>query len=240
MLGSMEGDAFGAALLAHLERGGAAGTHMVEREDGLIESFSADIYFEGDRPWHAIEQAVLGHADGRVLDVGAGAGRFALELVDRGLDVVALDVSRGAVEVCRQRGLETFLGTVFEYDGPGFDGFLLLGNNLGLLENPEHAPRFLGRLTELANPGARIMGTGRPPATDDPIHLEYQAANVAAGKPPAQLRLRNRWRNLQGPWFDYWLQDPADMVDLAGSFGWTQTAKYEADSSYGLVLELSG
>lgn len=235
----MEGDAFGLALLAYLEEGGAAGTHVVEREDGLVDAFAADLYFEAPRPWHLAEQAVLAHADGRVLDIGAGAGRFSLELVERGLEVLALDVSEGAVEVCRRRGLDTFLGTIFDFDGAPFDGFLLLGNNLGLLESPEQAPRFLQRLTELARPGARIMGTGLRPATADPVHLEYQAANVAAGKPPAQLRLRVRYRNVQGPWFDYWLQDPADVTDAAGRFGWAQEALYEGDPWYGLVLRLT-
>ena len=144
------------------------------------------------------------------------------------------------MDVCRRRGLETFLGTIFEYEGPRFDGFLLLGNNIGLLESPSHAPRFLERLTALANPGAGIMGTGVPPATDDPVHLEYQAANVAAGKPPAQLRLRTRWRNIQGPWFDYWLQDPEDVVALAEPFGWRQEALYRGEPAYGLVLQLNG
>lgn len=235
----MLGDAFGQALLTYHEHGGDAGTHVIEREDGLVDASPADIYFDAPRRWHEQEQAVLTHAEGRILDVGAGAGRFALELEDRGCQVVALDTSDGAVEVCRRRGLETFHGTIFEYDGPRFDGFVLLGNNLGLLESPGHAPRFFERLTELARPGGRLMGTGVPPATADPVHLEYQTANVAAGKPPGQLLLRVRYRNLQGPWFAYWLQDPADIVGLAEPFGWSKEALYEGENCYGLVLRLS-
>ncbi len=227
-------------MLAHFDEGGQAGTHVIEREHGLVDPFPADIYFDSSRPWRDVEKAVLTHAAGRILDVGAGAGRVALELAERGLDVVALDVSEGAIEVCRRRGLRTFLGTIFDYTGETFDGFVLLGNNLGLLESPAHAPRFLRRLTELARPGATIMGTGLPPATNDPVHLEYQAANVAAGKPPAQLRLRVRYRNVQGPWFDYWLQDPAAVVEEAAEFGWAEEALYEGDPWYGLVLRLSG
>lgn len=236
----MRGDAFGQALLAYHEHGGSAGMHVIERDDGLVDCFSAAIYFDGPRPWHPQEQAVLSHAHGRVLDIGAGAGRFALELDVRGLEVVALDISEGAIQVCDQRGLDTFRGTIFEYDGDPFDGFILMGNNLGLLATPEQAPRFLRRLTELARPHALMMGTGLRPTTEDPLHLQYQAANVAAGKPPAQLRLRVRWRNLEGDWFDYWLQDPADVVAEAAALGWVREALYEGDPWYGLVLRLSG
>jgi hypothetical protein len=76
-----------------------------------------------------------------------------------GREVVALDVSPGAVEVCRRRGVrDTFTETVFELAGIGpepFDTFLLCGNNYGLLESLEHGLSFLGALAEVAVPGLR-------------------------------------------------------------------------------------
>jgi methylase of polypeptide subunit release factors len=52
-------------------------------------------------------------ARGRILDIGAGAGRAALYLQETGRDVVAPDVSPGAVDVCKRRGVRrTVIGTV--------------------------------------------------------------------------------------------------------------------------------
>src|SRR5215469_2807903 len=92
----------------------------------------------------------LARAPGRVLDLGAGAGRASLVLQERGQDVVALDVSPGAIEVCRRRGVhQVYLGTVAELAATRpapFDSVLMLGNNLGLLGSPQHAREVLAAL----------------------------------------------------------------------------------------------
>lgn len=45
----------------------------------------------------------------------------------------------------------------------GFDTFLLLGNNLGLLAGWERAPAVLRSLAAVARPGARLYGSGVDP-----------------------------------------------------------------------------
>ena len=97
----VEGDAFGHALLDHLD--GCAGHELIERSDGYIEiSADTETYFAelSDQ-----QRLVVDHAVGRVLDVGCGAGRYALYLQERGLQVIGIDVSPLAIEVCRRRGL---------------------------------------------------------------------------------------------------------------------------------------
>ena len=101
-----------------------------------------------------------------MLDIGVGAGRTALELQRRGMAVTGLDTSPGAIEIARRRGLrDTVLNTVDGYARAAarYDTFLLLGNNLGLLEGRERAPVFLAALARLANPGARIIAQGTDP-----------------------------------------------------------------------------
>lgn len=70
----------------------------------------------------------------RVLDIGAGAGRVALSVQTLGLDVVALDVSRGAIEVCAARGVRNvFHGSMTDLFATAleeFNTFVLAGNNL--------------------------------------------------------------------------------------------------------------
>ena len=67
-----------------------------------------------------------------VLDIGAGAGRVSSYLQERNIDIVALDISFGAIDVCRLRGIKNlYHEDIFSYDNTqSFDCVLLLGNNL--------------------------------------------------------------------------------------------------------------
>lgn len=234
------GDAFGAALLAHLDGGDRS--YVVERDDGQVRAGDAAVYFAPTAEWPGEEIRTLDHVRGRVLDVGAGAGRYALELLARGHEVVALDTSAGAVEACRRRGVpHVFAGSIHELeDGGRFDTLLLAGHNVALLGSPAAAPAFLGRLADLARPGARIVGTNRDPtATAAPEHLAYHERNRAAGRPPGRVTMRVRYHRLASPWFDYWLMSPAELAAVAGSCGWplTHSEPITEDGTYLAVLE---
>lgn len=236
------GDALGAALLAHLSAGEEAGVHIIERDDGYVDADSASLYFTKIGDWFAVEESVAGRVRGRVLDIGAGGGRFAIELQQQGYDIVALDVSDGCLEVCRSRGvLQTFSGTIFDLaanDPDPFDTFLLMGHNLGLLASPARAPRFLDTLRSIAQPGAKIIGTSRDPlATTDPVHLGYHQRNRDRGRPPGQMTIRVRFQNLATPWFDYWFQPIEELGDLAFRSSWRLTGSAFENDHY--LAELS-
>ena len=51
-----------------------------------------------------LEQTMIQMTQGRVLDVGAGSGCHSLELMKRGHEVVAIDISELSVQVMRKRG----------------------------------------------------------------------------------------------------------------------------------------
>lgn len=149
-----------------------------------------------------------------------GAGRAALVIQERGQEVVALDPSPGALEVCRRRGvLRTFLGTIDDIPAgrePGFDTFLFLGNNLGLLGNREQALLLLHRLAALSNRGAVIVGAGLDPyQTADPVHLDYHRRNREAGRMAGQVTIWIRYRRQATAWFDLlWTSGPVTKGSL--------------------------
>ena len=233
------GDAFGEALLEFLE-GRGAGAHVIERDDGLVEGMaSVEPYFGGPDGFAEIESAAMELMGGSVLDIGAGAGRFSLAVQARGSDVVALDDSAGAIEVCRRRGVERTANQSFHtYESnQRFDTFLMMGHNLGLLA-PDPV-RSLERLAAMASPGAVILGTSLDPyATDDPTHLEYHESNRARGRRGGHLVLRVRTRQLIGPWFDYLFSTFAELSDLASQTGWEATMVAEDDVHYLAALKL--
>lgn len=231
-------DAFGHALLDVMS--GGSGAHVIERDDGLVEPFpSAEPYFGDPGAFASIESSALGFLHGRVLDIGAGAGRFALEAQSRGHEVTALDDSAGAAQVCRDRGVDQVVNASFHLYEPDarFDTFLMMGNNLGLLA-PDPV-RSLDRIRAMAPPGARIVGTTRDPyATDDSAHLAYHEMNRARGRRPGHVVMRVRRRQLIGPWFDYLFCSEAELADIASKAGWSVTVVERDEVRYLAVLTM--
>ena len=220
--GPVEGDAFGAYLLAVLENPEAPPPELIERSDGLLSvGATGRRYLEPPREAWALERL----AGRRVLDVGAGGGRVSLWLQDHGSEAVALDISPGAIEVCRRGGCRhTFEGTASDLVASGFglfDGFAMFGNNLGLLASRDEAPRLLATLAVVAAPGAVIVGTCLDPyQTSDAVLLAYHAANRAVGRMGGQIRLRFRFGRLCSPWFDYLFMSTAELEELLWGTDW--------------------
>lgn len=226
-------DAFGQMLLD------GRGPEIVERDDGFLDSVRMS-YFAPVNKWPAVERRALRWARGRVLDAGVGAGRAALELQRRGRSVVGIDVSPGAIEVARSRGVRDVRLLPFEKvdDSLGrFDTIVMFGNNFGLFGSPSKAKRLLRRLRPLAD---RIVAASNDPyATDDPAHLAYQERNRRRGRMAGELRLRVRYRDLVGPWFDYLIVSPDEMATILEGTDWQIHRLVEESGSgyYVAVLE---
>lgn len=228
-------DAFGQMLLD------GADSEIVERDDGFV-STAMLVYFAPVRRWGAVERRALRWVRGRVLDVGVGAGRVALELQERSREVVAIDVSQGAVQVARRRGVRDVrllaLEDVDESLGQ-FDTLVMFGNNFGLFGSRAKARRLLRQLRPFVR---RIVATSNDPSkTDDPVHLAYHERNRKRGRMPGQLRLRIRYRDLIGPWFEYLIVSPDEMAEIVEGTGWEiRHLIRDEDSVYVAVLEHPG
>ena len=235
-------DAYGRLLLDYLEGNPAA--EIVERDDGFITAsrFGPDFYFAPFRRWPKTQRSALKLVRGRVLDVGCGAGRVALELQGRGHEVVGIDVSPLAVEVARRRGAKDVrhLAVTQVDTGLGrFDTIVMFGNNCGLLGDRRRAPWLLRRFKSLTSPGARILAESTDPyTTDRPEHLSYHERNRRRGRMAGQLRIRIRHGIYRTPWFDYLLASPQELAELAGGAGWELTRVIgQVEPSYVGVLE---
>src|SRR2546423_9891421 len=177
-------DAFGQMLLD------GTGPEIIERDDGFLDAGKM-AYFAPVALWPAVERRALRWVRGRVLDVGVGAGRAALELQRRGRSVVGIDVSSGAVEVARGRGVRDVRLLAFEEvdDSVGrFDTIVMFGNNFGLFGSPSKARRLLRRLRPLAD--RIVAGSNDPYATEDPGPLRSHEHNRHPGRAPGAPRWR--------------------------------------------------
>lgn len=236
------GDAYGEMLLAALDDPGEI-LEIVEREDGTImaSKFGPRSYLAPYRDWPSHQRRALRFARGRVLDVGAGAGRVALHLQEKGHDVVAIDVSPGAVEVCKRRGIRHArvlrVEDVDESLGV-FDTVIMYGNNLALLASKSKGPRILRRLARITSDRARIIGECLDPyTTDNPKHLAYHERNRRRGRMGGQIRIRVRYEDVATPWFDYMFLSEQELEDTLDGTGWSLLRKIDGERTYVAVIE---
>lgn len=106
-----------------------------------------------------IEQKALQLAQGRVLDVGCGAGSHSLTLQnDRNLDVTSIDISEKAIEACKLRGLKKAkVQDVMTLENEKYDTIIALMNGTGIFGTLKDTPKFLRKLKSLLNPGGQIL-----------------------------------------------------------------------------------
>jgi SAM-dependent methyltransferase len=235
-------DAYGRLILDYLE--GKPALEIVERDDGSINAsgYGPEAYFAPFRRWSKTERAALRFARGRALDVGVGAGRVAIELQERGHEVVGIDVSRLALEVARRRGAKDVRELAVTQVGRQlglFDTIVMFGNNCGLFGSRRRAPWLLRRFKSVTTPQAKILAASTDPyTTDNPEHLAYHERNRRRGRMAGQLRIRVRHGLYTTPWFDYLLASPDELAELAKGTGWELMRVIgEGEPSYVGVLE---
>ncbi|HUR07668.1 MAG TPA: methyltransferase domain-containing protein [Nonomuraea sp.] len=242
-IGDAIGDMLRDAYRASLTSDAAPVLQIMERDDGLVKSLPVAPWIAPIEQWPNEQRRALDLLKGKVLDIGAGGGRAARALLDRGHAVTAIDISRGALEVCRQQGIQSaVLATVDEHatTGARYDSFLLLGANLGLLESRERAPRFLRALAAMAAPGAVIVGQGNNRTdSDDPLDLSYNKRNLRAGRIAGQRTMRIRYRDVATSWFHYLCLAPRELAELASGTGWELTdTTYDKNSTADYIATL--
>ena len=104
-----------------------------------------------------LEQKALDLAQGKTLDIGCGAGSHSLILQEKGLNIKAIDISKGAIEVCKKRSLiNAEVKNVLD-ETETFDTILLLMNGTGVFEDLNSTPKYLQHLKQLLNTNGQIL-----------------------------------------------------------------------------------
>ncbi|MCY0851665.1 MAG: methyltransferase domain-containing protein [Thermoplasma acidophilum] len=202
-------DAFGHALKDYAD--GKCSYEMVETRSGKIDVTSISYYFLDYDQWPSMERDAIRYAYGRIVDVGAGAGRHSLYLQDQGFDVTALDISPLAVEVMKHRGVKNVRLAGIDEVEPGWNTMILLGNNFGLMRTIDEARAFLRRFHSESSDDARIIAE-----TTDP----FSAGLQSDADYPGELEIRLIYREYRSEWFRYLLADRQKLREIVEDTGW--------------------
>lgn len=149
-------DLFGKALLDY-QNGNytediITSTNISEEDDLPLPYLFRDF---NDMP--KLEKKALKLATGNILDVGCGAGSHSLYLQEKGFQVKAIDISKGAIEVTKLRGVvHVELKSILD-ETETFDTILLLMNGTGIFKELSQVSKYLTHLKSLLNPNGQIL-----------------------------------------------------------------------------------
>ncbi|GGG54601.1 class I SAM-dependent methyltransferase [Bizionia arctica] len=113
--------------------------------------------FRGFEDMPKLEKKALKLSNGKILDVGSGSGSHSLYLQEKGFEVKAIDISLGAIEVAKKRGvLKAELKDILN-ETETFDTILLLMNGTGIFQEVSKVATYLKHLKSLLNPKGQIL-----------------------------------------------------------------------------------
>lgn len=149
-------DIFGLAFKDYME-GQTRESILVDINISETEVLPVSYFFRDYSQMPEWEKLTLEACRGSVLDVGAGAGSHTLYLKEKGLDVTAIDVSPGAVECMRQRGIEKAqVKDFFSFRDQKYDTILFLMNGTGMAQTLDKLKDLLLHAAGLLAPGGSI------------------------------------------------------------------------------------
>lgn len=200
---------------------------VIEREDGYVDVTNPALYFTEFDDWLSDEKKSINYANGRVLDVGCGAGRHVLHLQRKGLRVLGIDKSPLAVKMCRVRGVkEVKIMPIMNIDFKrnSFDTILMMGNNFALLGDVKKARKTLRKFHRITSKDGLTVASAvdiYPNTRDNPATLQYINFNRKRGRMGGQWRIRIRFRGFMTSWFDLLHVSKEEMKEILRETGWT-------------------
>ena len=214
-------DVFGEAFQTYMEDGDCEPimVWLDHEEQPLLD---VGYFFRSFDEMPELEQTALNLCGDKVLDIGAAAGCHSQHLLDQGKEIHSLEISPGACNVLRNRGLPNviqgnFLSIEVEEQ---FDTLLFLMNGLGMGKDAEGTLALLKKAKGLLKPGGQILGDTsdisyfREPETKKRGLTSQSSFVHYYGK----VHFLTKWRTFESC-FDWIYPDPQLLEHLAAKTG---------------------
>ncbi len=190
---------------------------------GGVEEMPVAEFFRQPVDFPELEHIALSLCDGRVLDIGAGAGSHALFLQKRGMDVTALERSPLACEVMRARGVKQVVtADFFDYSDDRYDTLLFLMNGIGVAGTIDGLQKLLSHCKTLLNSGGQLLF--------DSSDIAYLYADGTVDKPAGyygEIRYQYAYKGSRSAPFDWLFVDQDTLISIARPLGWVVQILYE-------------
>ena len=197
-------------------------------EDDIIP---VEVLFRSYDEMPELERQALDRCEGSVLDVGAGAGVHAKVLMETEHDVLAIDISKGAVSYMQSKGINAEKTAFLNLKDQKFDTILLLMNGIGVAGKLSELEGFLQHAKSLLNPGGRIL------CDSSDIKYLYEDEDGSMwidlnSEYYGNFRFQMHYKKEKGPWFDWLYVDFDNLFKAAKKVGLKASKVYEQEDHF--------
>ena len=216
----MNNDIFGTAISDYFE-GNYAEDITVSAPDFDDDSIPVPYLFREYSEMPLIEQKALQLAHGDILDVGCGAGSHSLYLQKKNKNITAIDISEGAIAICKKRGIHNAITqNILALEDTSFDTILLLMNGSGIIGKLNKISDFLNHLKTLLSPGGQVLLDSSNIAylfeeEDGGFWIDTTKAYYG------EMRYQLKYKNQSSDWFDWLYLDFDTLKKACEASGWT-------------------
>ena len=223
-----DNDAIGQALLEYWK--GKIGEQLIIKSNIAEDDEIPLAYlFREEKDLPVIEKKALEISKGKTLDVGAATGVHSLILQEKGLDVTSIDISSGAVEVMKQRGVKKPLqANFFSLENEKFDTILMLMNGSGIAGTVDGFTELLEKSANiLSEEGQIIMDSSDIrymfEEEDGSMWIDLNASYYG------EVKYKMMYKNYTSEEFNWLFIDYGKLKDIANSLGWKCDLILEGD-----------
>lgn len=198
------------------------------------EILPAEIFFRHYYNLPELERYALDLCQGRILDVGAGAGCHSLILQERGFNVTAADVSKDAAEVMKDRGLHQVIEADIRKWIPveRFDTVLMLMNGIGLVETLNGLKSFLEHAKMLVVSGGQLLLDSTDFTLFPKFMKTWAAIQLKRGRYFGEVEYRMEYQGEQSQPYGWLFVDQNTLAEYALETGWLFQIIFEEEGQY--------
>lgn len=224
------GDPIGAAILDYANTKKPADIIVSSDicEDDIIP---VEVLFRSYDEMPELEKQAIDRCEGKVLDVGAGAGVHTKVLMNNGHEVLAIDVSKGSISYMQSKGINAEKIAFLDLKDQKFDTVLLLMNGIGVAGKLSELEGFLEHAKSLLNPGGRIL------CDSSDIKYLYEDEDGSMwidlnSEYYGNFRFQMHYKKEKGSWFDWLYVDFDNLFKTAKKVGLKASKVYEQEDHY--------
>lgn len=224
-------DVYGEALIEFHEKGQLKNPLLLHSTYGDIEEMPIEVFFREEEDFPELEFIALSLCDGKVLDVGAGAGAHALYLQNKGFEVTALEISPSACNIMMQRGVQKIIQEdFFELKDKQYDTLLFLMNGIGLAKSLDGFRQLLAH--------AKTLLTDKGQLLFDSSNISYLYDEYRIQRPSyyfGEIGYQYEFNGTKGAPFNWLYIDQETLIKIAHEESWVVQVLYEDENDQYLV-----